>query len=48
MNGSDFVLESVHLLYYKCHKMNLNRGGSYRDSYDWIKNEKATVNRINK
>ena len=48
MNGSDFVFESVHLLYYKCHKMNLNSGGSYRDYYDWIKNEKATVNRINK
>ena len=25
-------------------KINLNRGGSYVDSPDWIKNEKATIN----
>ena len=27
----------VHLLYYKCHKTNLNCGGSHIDSPDWIK-----------
>ena len=49
--GSEFVfgLFSVcHLLYYKCHKINPNRGGSYIDSPDWIKNKKATINPINK
>ena len=30
MKGSDFVFDYVHLLYYKCHKTNLNRGGSYK------------------
>ena len=35
-------------MYYKCHKINPNRGGSYIDSPDWIKNKKATINLINK
>ena len=48
MKGSDFVFDYAHLLYYKCHKINLNRGGSYIDSCDWIKNKKATTNPINK
>ena len=48
MGGSEFVSDYVHLLYYKCHKINLNRGGLYMDSPDWIKNKKATINPINK
>ena len=36
MKGSEFVLEYVHLLYYKCHKLNLNCGGLYIDSTDSI------------
>ena len=48
MKGSQFVFDYVHLLYYKCHKINLNRGGSYVHSPDWIKNKKATINIINK
>ena len=48
MKGSEFVFGYVHLLYYKCHKINLNRGGSYIHSLDWIKNKKATINPINK
>ena len=35
-------------MYYKWHKINLNRGGSYIDSPDWLKNEKETINPINK
>ena len=35
-------------MYYKCHKINPNHGGSYIDSPDWIKNKKATINPINK
>ena len=35
-------------MYCKCHKINPNCGGSYEDSPDWIKNEKATINHINK
>ena len=41
-------LLNIHLLYYKYHKINLNRGGSYIDSPDWIKNKKATKNSVNK
>ena len=48
MKGSDFVFDYVQLLYYKWHKTNLNRSGSYIDSPDWIKNKKATINPINK
>ena len=44
MKGSDFVFNRVDLLYYKLHKISLNRGGSYIDSTDWIKNKKATIN----
>ena len=48
IRGSNFVLDYVSLLYYKCHKINVNCGGSYIDSPDWIKNKKTTVNRIKK
>ena len=48
MKGSEFVFENVDLLYYKLHKISLNRGGSYIDSPDWIKNKKATINPQNK
>ena len=43
MGGSASVFDYVQLLYYKCHKINLNRGGSYIDSPGWIKNKKATI-----
>ena len=44
-----FAFNCVHLLYYKFHKMNPNRGGSYHiDSPDWIKIEKTAINSINK
>ena len=41
---SNFIFESVDLLYYSLHKISLNKGGSYIDSPDWIKNKKATIN----
>ena len=40
MKGSDFIFDSVQILYYKCHKVNFSRGGSYIDSPDWIKKKK--------
>ena len=40
MKGSEFAFDFVHLLHYKCHKINPNRGGSYIDSPDWIKTKK--------
>ena len=48
MRRSEFVFDYVHLLYYKCHRINFNRGGSYIESADWIKNKKATINLIDK
>ena len=38
MRGSDFIFDHIHLLYYKCHKINPNRRGLYIDSPDSIKN----------
>ena len=48
MKGSEFVFDYVHLLYYKCHKIKPNHGGSYINFPDWIKNKKASINPINK
>ena len=48
MKGSEFVFNSVHLLYYECHTVNPNCGGSYIDSLDWIKYKKETINLIHK
>ena len=48
LRGSDFILDCDCLLYYKCHKINFKRHGSYIDSPDWIRNKKATINPISK
>ena len=49
MKGSEFFFDCVQLLYYKCHKINLNCGGSYIDFPHWMKRQKkATINLINK
>ena len=48
MKGSEFVFNYVHLLYYKCHKISPNRGGSNIDAPDWIQNKKTVINSINK
>ena len=44
MKGSEFVLDNTNSLYYKLHKISLNRGGSYTDSPKWLKNKKAIIN----
>ena len=36
MKGSEFAFDYFHLLYYKYHKINQTRGGSYIDSLDFI------------
>ena len=41
---SDFIFDSVQMLYYKCHKINFKCGGSYIDFLEWIKKKKATIN----
>ena len=48
MKGSEFVFGYVNLWYYKCHKINPNRGWSCIDSRDGIKSKKALINSINK
>ena len=47
MKGSAFVFHYLYLMYYKCHKINPNRGGSYLDPPDWIKKQTSS-NRKNK
>ena len=48
IRGSDIICDYVRLLYYKCHKINVNFIRSYTDSPDWIKNKRTTINLINK
>ena len=47
MKGSDFICDYVNFLHCRCHKINLNCNGLYKDSPDWIKNKKATIYLIN-
>ena len=43
LKSSEFAFDYVHLImYYKCHKINLNRSGSNVDSPNWIKNKKSS------
>ena len=48
MRGSEFVCDSVDVLYYNLNKVSLSRGGSYIDSPKWVKNKRATINPQNK
>ena len=48
MRGSEFVYDSVNVLYYNLNKVSLSRGGSYIDSPKWLKNKKAIINPQNK
>ena len=48
MKTCNLALDSVDALYYKLHKVSLDRGGSYVDSPEWAKSKKATINSKNK
>ena len=48
MKRSDLGFDSADALYYKLHKISLNRSGSYTDSPEWIKNKNVTINPKNK
>ena len=37
MKDSEFVFDYVHLLYFKCRKINPNRGRLFENSPDWKK-----------
>ena len=41
MRGSDFIFDSLQLMYYKCHRVNSIRGGLYIDSPDCIEKKKS-------
>ena len=40
MKRSDFEFDGVNFLYYDFNKISINRGGSYIDSPQWLKNKK--------
>ena len=44
MRGSSFTFERIDLLEYYIHKISLNRGSSYINSPEWIKNKRVTIN----
>ena len=44
IRGSDFEFDGVNFLYYDFNKISLNRGGSYIDSPNWLKDKKSTIN----
>ena len=48
MKETDFVFNSVQLMYYQRHKVSFVPVGSYIDSPDWIKKKKATLKLKNK
>ena len=43
MEGSNFIFDSVQLIYYKCHEESFRRG-SYIDSAQGIEKERSTIN----
>ena len=43
MKGSEFIFDSVNVLYYDLNKISLNRSGSYINPPEWLKSKKATI-----
>ena len=37
MEGSEFIFDSIGILYYNLNKISLNKGVSYIDSPKWLK-----------
>ena len=44
MKGSDFIFDSVQLIYYKCYNVNFKREGWYIDSPVRMKKKKTAIN----
>ena len=44
MKGSSYIFKRVDLLEDHLHKIILNRGSSYINSREWLKNKRATIN----
>ena len=47
MKGLDFEFDGANFFYYYFNTISINRGGSYIDSSQWLKNKKSTINPIN-
>ena len=47
MRGSEFIFDSDNYMHHHFQKMSLNRGGSYIECPEWLKNKKATINTKN-
>ena len=41
LKESQFIFDSADVLYYDLNEIRLNRGGSYIDSSEWLKNKKG-------
>jgi len=48
MEASDYVFVRIVEMTYHCHRVDLNRGGSYIELPDWVKNKKCCINPKNK
>ena len=44
LKRSNYVFVRIVEMTYHCHKVDMNRGGSYVDLPDWIKNKKCCIN----
>ena len=44
MRGSKFIFYCVDVFYYNLNKISLNKGESYINSPEWLKNKKPTIN----
>ena len=44
MKGSDFEFDGVNFFYYDFSTTSINKGGSYIDSPQWLKNKRSTIN----
>ena len=44
MKRRSYIFERIDLLEYHLHKISLNRGSSYIESPEWIKNKGVTIN----
>ena len=47
IKGSSYIFERIDLLECHLHKISLNRGSSYINSPEWIKNKGVTINLTN-
>ena len=44
MRRSEFEFDGINFLYYDFNKTSINRGGSYINSPEWLKDKKTTIN----